>query len=67
MKQIYNFSAGPACLPKVAIQGAEEAIKNFQDNGISLLEMSHRSTPVVNLFEETTNNLLFRKRRQKDY
>ena len=57
MKQIYNFSAGPACLPKAAIQGAEEAIKNFQDNGISLLEMSHRSTPVVNLFEETTNNL----------
>ena len=57
MKQIYNFSAGPACLPKAAIQGAKEAIKNFQDNGISLLEMSHRSTPVVNLFEETTNNL----------
>ncbi len=50
MKQIYNFSAGPACLPKAAIQGAEEAIKNFQDNGISLLEMIHRSTPVVNLF-----------------
>ena len=57
MKQIYNFSAGPACLPKDAIQGAEEAIKNFQDNGISLLEMSHRSAPVVSLFEETTNNL----------
>ena len=57
MKQIYNFSAGPACLPKAAIKGAEEAIKNFQDNGISLLEMSHRSTPVVNLFEETTNNV----------
>ena len=57
MKQIYNFSAGPACLPKAAIQGAEEAIKNFQDNGISLLEMSHRSTPVINLFEETTNNV----------
>ena len=57
MKQIYNFSAGPACLPKAAIKGAEEAIKNFQDNGISLLEMSHRSTPVVNLFKETTNNV----------
>ena len=57
MKQIYNFSAGPACLPQPAIQGAREAIKDFQDNGISLLEMSHRSAPVVTLFEETTNNL----------
>jgi len=57
MKQIYNFSAGPACLPKAAIKGAKEAIKNFQDNGISLLEMSHRSAPVVSLFEEATNNL----------
>ena len=57
MKPIYNFSAGPACLPQPAIQGAREAINDFQGNGISLLEMSHRSTPVVTLFEETTNNL----------
>ena len=57
MKKIYNFSAGPACLPQSAIKGAKEAIKDFQGSGISLLEMSHRSTPVVNLFEETTNNL----------
>ena len=57
MKTIYNFSAGPACLPQSAIEGAKEAIKDFQGSGISLLEMSHRSTPVVNLFEETTNNL----------
>ena len=57
MKKIYNFSAGPACLPQSAIEGANEAIKDFQGSSISLLEMSHRSTPVVALFEETTNNL----------
>ena len=57
MNKIYNFSAGPACLPDDAIRGAKEAILNFQDGGISLLEMSHRSSPVVELFEETTNNL----------
>jgi len=57
MNKIYNFSAGPACLSDNAIRGAREAILNFQDKGISLLEMSHRSSPVVELFEETTNNL----------
>ena len=57
MKSVYNFSAGPACLPEVAINGAKIAIENFQKNGISLLEMSHRSSPVVNLFAETTDNL----------
>ena len=57
MNRVYNFSAGPACLPEKALQAAKEAIENFQENGIGLLEMSHRSTPVVELFNETTNNL----------
>ena len=57
MKRVYNFSAGPACLPEKALQAAKEAIENFQENGIGLLEMSHRSMPVVELFNETTNNL----------
>jgi phosphoserine aminotransferase len=57
MDNIYNFSAGPACLSSEALSGAMQAIQNFHENGISLLEMSHRSSPVVNLFSETTNNL----------
>ena len=57
MKKIYNFSAGPACLPQEALASSIEAIKNFKESGISLLEMSHRSVPVVDLFEETTNNI----------
>ena len=57
MNRVYNFSAGPACLHKEVIKGAQDSIQNFQENGIGLLEMSHRSTPVMELFDETTDNL----------
>jgi len=53
----YNFSAGPACLPDSVIQPSKEALNNFQQTGMSLLEMSHRSKEVVALFSETTDNL----------
>ena len=58
MKKIYNFSAGPACLPKQALIASNKAIKNFKGSGVSLLELSHRSNLVVDLFQDTTNNLI---------
>lgn len=57
MNRVYNFSAGPACLHEEVITSAKDSIQNFQENGIGLLEMSHRSRPVVELFHETTDNL----------
>jgi len=54
MKKIYNFSAGPAVLPDEAIQDTASAVVNYNDSGMSLLEMSHRSQPIVDLIEETT-------------
>ena len=57
MNDIYNFSAGPACLSEKALTGAKDVLFNYQSSGISLLEMSHRSPQIVNLFEETTINL----------
>ena len=57
MNDIYNFSAGPACLSEKALTGAKDVLLNYQSTGISLLEMSHRSPQIVNLFEETTINL----------
>ena len=57
MSKIYNFSAGPACLSQKALTGARDVLLNYQSSGISLLEMSHRSPQIVNLFEEATINL----------
>ena len=32
MNRVYNFSAGPACLPEKALQAAKKAFENFQEN-----------------------------------
>ncbi|WP_040282021.1 3-phosphoserine/phosphohydroxythreonine transaminase [Psychroserpens damuponensis] len=47
----HNFSAGPCVLPGSVLQQASEAIINF-DNGLSLLEISHRSKPFVDVMEK---------------
>ena len=54
---IYNFSAGPACLPDPVLSAAGEAAKEYKRSGISILEMSHRSGPIVSLFDEASQNL----------
>ena len=55
--KIYNFSAGPACLPEPVLEAAGKGANNFLNQGMSVLEMSHRSKPVVSLFDETTTML----------
>lgn len=38
----YNFNAGPAALPLEVLQRAQEQFVEFENNGMSLMEMSHR-------------------------
>ena len=35
----YNFNAGPCVLPKQAIESAIEAIRDFDNTGIGILEI----------------------------
>ena len=49
--QKHNFSAGPCVLPKQVIQKASEALLDF-DNGLSLIEISHRSKSFVDVMEQ---------------
>ncbi|WP_281846493.1 3-phosphoserine/phosphohydroxythreonine transaminase [Olleya namhaensis] len=49
--QKHNFSAGPCVLPKEVIQKASEALLDF-DNGLSLIEISHRSKSFVDVMEQ---------------
>lgn len=42
-KTIYNFSAGPAMLPPEVMAQAQREFCNWQDRGISVMEISHRS------------------------
>lgn len=48
----HNFSAGPCILPQEVLQKASEAILNFNDDNLSLIEISHRSKPFVAVMEK---------------
>lgn len=48
----HNFSAGPCILPEEVLQKASEAVIDFNNNSLSLLEISHRSSPFVDVMEE---------------
>lgn len=46
----HNFGAGPCILPESVFKQASDAILNF--NGLSLLEISHRSSDFVDVMSE---------------
>lgn len=48
----HNFSAGPCILPESVLQEASKAILNFNDDYLSLIEISHRSKPFVEVMEK---------------
>lgn len=52
-ERIFNFSPGPATLPPEVLQQAAQDIINYQDSGIGLIEMSHRSKPFIAITEQT--------------
>lgn len=54
---VYNFSAGPATLPKDVLKQAAKDIVDFQETGIGLIEMSHRSKEFMAVAEETESLL----------
>jgi len=39
----YNFCAGPAMLPQAVMQKAQKEFLDWQDLGVSVMEISHRS------------------------
>ncbi len=47
----HNFSAGPCILPPSVIQQTSDAILNFNDLNLSLIEISHRSKDFVEVME----------------
>ena len=48
----HNFSAGPSILPQEVLKQASDAVLNFNNSGLSLLEISHRSKDFVDVMEE---------------
>ncbi|MFN3755710.1 MAG: 3-phosphoserine/phosphohydroxythreonine transaminase [Flavobacterium sp.] len=50
--KIHNYSAGPCILPQEVFQKASEAVLNFNNSGLSILEISHRSKDFVAVMDE---------------
>ncbi len=50
--RIYNFSPGPGTLPQEVLAQAAKDIVNFNDKGIGLIEMSHRSKEFMKVTED---------------
>lgn len=47
----YNFGAGPAMLPEPVLKKAQAALFNWQDSGMSILEVGHRTPIFMQLME----------------
>ena len=48
----HNFSAGPCILPQEVLLKASEAVMDFNESGLSLIEISHRSKDFVAVMEK---------------
>jgi len=55
MSKIHNFGAGPCILPQEVFQEASKAVLDF--NGLSILEISHRSDDFIKVMEEARENI----------
>jgi len=49
---VHNFNAGPSILPKEVFQQASEAVLNYNNSGLSILEIGHRTPIFEGIMEE---------------
>jgi len=49
---IHNFNAGPSILPQAVLEEASQAILNFNNSGLSILEIGHRTSLFQDVMEE---------------
>lgn len=67
MKRIYNFNPGPATLPLEVLQEAQAEFLNFDNSGMSILEISHRSAPYEKVHNQTKADILELMQLGEDY
>ncbi len=53
MERVFNFSAGPAMIAKSVLEKARDELVSYPGKGMSVMEMSHRSSMYVDIFNET--------------
>ncbi|HQP11077.1 MAG TPA: 3-phosphoserine/phosphohydroxythreonine transaminase [Candidatus Omnitrophota bacterium] len=61
MANIYNFSAGPAVLPKEVLKKAADEMLDYRGCGMSVMELSHRGkefTQIIEAAEATLREIM---------
>src|SRR5919106_4331829 len=57
MSRIFNFSAGPAMLPAEVLARAGDEMLDWRGSGMSVMEMSHRGSEFISIYEEGERDL----------
>jgi len=57
MARVFNFSAGPAALPLEVLEEVKAGLLDWQDGGMSVMEISHRSKPFMAVAEQAEADL----------
>jgi len=57
MTRVFNFSAGPAALPLEVLEQIKADLPDWQGNGMSVMELSHRSKAFIGVAERAESDL----------
>ena len=57
MSQVFNFSAGPAMIFPEVLHKAQSELTNWLDQGVSVMEVSHRGKYFMELITQAEKDL----------
>ena len=57
MTKVFNFSAGPAVLPREVLERARAELTDWHGSGMSVMEMSHRGKEFIEIAQTAEKNL----------
>ena len=57
MQRVYNFSAGPSMIPLSVLEKAAKEMTNYNGSGMSVMEMSHRSSVYQQIIDKAEADL----------
>lgn len=57
MSRVYNFSAGPAMVPTEVLQRAQSEMLDWNQTGMSTMEMSHRGKDYMSIAQKAESDL----------
>lgn len=56
-QRVHNFCAGPASMPTAVLQKAQAELLNWHGSGVSVMEMSHRSSEFIAIAQKAEQDL----------